>query len=202
VLSGIALAAAARVGVHVGTPAGWLLRFGVPWLLVPFAIGATLRSPAKGALLGAAAMLTAVATYYVLKVLVEQRASYPYGLQMTAVWGAIGVGAGSGFGAAGAWARSPRSLVRATATGLASGALIGEAVLMLGQVPRVSAAHAACLLELGLAGVVALLSVGRARLFPVALVLSAVIAVTAIGAVSELRTIAFSSGWGSGHQLP
>lgn len=201
-ISGIALGAAARIGVHVGTPAGWLLRLGVPWLLVPFAVGATLRAPAKGASAGAVAMLAAVATYYTLKVGVEHRASTAYGLQMTALWGGIGVLAGLGFGIVGALARDRRSLVRAAATALMSGALAGEAVLMLDQVPSVPAAQAACVLEFGLAALVVLLSARRTRLIPVALVLSAAIAVTAVGAVSEVRAIAFSSGWGSGHQLP
>jgi hypothetical protein len=122
---------------------------------------------------------------------------------MTALWGGVGVFAGAGFATVGALARSSTSLVGTAATALMSGALAGEAVLMLGEVPiRVPAAHTACLLELGLAAAVAVLPARRARLMPVGLVLSAVIAVTAIGAVSDVRSFAFSAGWGAGHQLP
>jgi hypothetical protein len=201
-VSGIALGVTARIGVHVGTPFGLLLRFGVPWLLVPFAIGATLRAAAKSAAAGAVAMLAAVATYYAVKVLVEHRASSGYGLQMTALWGAIGVVAGAGFGTAGALARTGPSLVRATMAAIASGALAGEAVLMLSQGPNVPAARAACVLELCMAAAVPLVVARRTRFIPVALVLSAAIAVTAVGAISELRSVAFSGGWGAGHQHP
>ena len=69
--------------------------------------------------------------------------------------------------------------------------LIG-AVLMLGGGPNVPAAHAACVLELAMAAAVPLVFARHARLIPVALVLSAGIAVSAVGAVSEVRSVAFS----------
>ena len=201
-VSGIALGAAVRIGIHVGTPAGWLLRLGVPWLLIPFMIGALLRAPRRAAVAGALAMVAAVVTYYALKVGVEHRASRRYGVEMVALWGTIGALAGAAFGVAGALTRSLRGVGRGVAVALVSGALAGEALLMLHDGPQLRVAHEASVLELLAAGGLPLLFVRRARAIIAALALTVALAFVSIHVVSSVRTLAYHSGWGAGHQLP
>jgi len=200
--SGIALGAAARLGIHLGTAAGWLLRLGVPWLLVPFLIGALLAAPRRAAVAGALAMLAAVATYYALKVGVEHRATRGYGIEMTALWGSIGLLAGAAFAALGAFARTLPGAGRAVAVALVSGALAGEGLLMLRTGPQLQVAHEAALIELVVAGVLPLLFVRQARPTIAAIVLSVALALVSVHAVSSIRTFAFHAGWGAGYQLP
>jgi hypothetical protein len=200
--SGIALGAAARLGIHVGTAAGWLLRLGGPWLLVPFLIGALLRAPRRAAAAGAVAMIAAVTTYYVLKVGVEHHATRRYGTEMIALWGTIGALAGAAFGVLGAFTRTLRGGGRAISVALVSGALAGEALLMLhtGQQPHV--AQEADAIELVAAAALPLLFVRRARPTIAAIAMSIALALVSVHAVSSVRSFAVHAGWGVGHQLP
>jgi hypothetical protein len=100
-----------------------------PWLLLPFFAGRTCRGPVRGAVMGTAASLAAVGTFYATESVVLDLGPHPWvvdlGLTLRAglVIFAAGVVFGPFFGALGGTGARRRSLVTAAVVGLS---LVGE----------------------------------------------------------------------------
>ncbi|HEY8582332.1 MAG TPA: DUF6518 family protein [Capillimicrobium sp.] len=182
-------------------PAGklrpWAVALGAPWLAVAWAIGALARRPAPAVAAGALVLAGGTWAWYALTVWTLGRRGLAYAMPVALWWTVAAVAAGAAFGLAGAlWRSSPVGWARALGVAVLAGALIGEAMLLQflwdGRAARV------VLTAEVLAGVLApALLLRRARdLLPLALVLTAVIAVAAAGAEHVVREALRDVGWG------
>src|SRR4051812_27238034 len=149
----IAVAAGTMLGCleqglrHASPPIPWLTALGVPWLATAFVVGALVRGRRRAPLAAAAALVVAVATYYLVMYAVVGHTSGGYALRMFVAWSLAAAPAGAAFGLLGAmWRRAePRRSTLATAA--MSGAFAGEALLLLGTW-RTHAAQAVLACEL------------------------------------------------------
>jgi hypothetical protein len=102
----------------------WLAQVGVPWLAAAFAVGALARRPARGAVNGAAALVSATVVYYAILAFVQHAYDVsPVGLG----WLVVALPGGAAFGALGAVYAGGRARVLATA--LLAASFGGEAIL-------------------------------------------------------------------------
>jgi hypothetical protein len=106
-----------------------------PWLALAFVTGAIISRPLWGALAAGAALILAVATYYVSIRLSGDREGIPLQGAMTG-WFAVALIAGPVFGCAGAVWRSGPGLLKPLAVGLLTGALVGEVAYFAGDALR------------------------------------------------------------------
>lgn len=197
------LAGGSGLLAHAGPlaePAGrlgpWVVALGAPWLAVAWGLGALARRPLPAATAGAIVLAGATGAWYALTVWTHGRAALSYAVPVWFGWTVAALAAGAAFGAAGAlWRSPPTDAARALGVAVLSGALIGEAMLLQflwdGRAARV-----VLTLEV-LAGVVApALLLRRARdLLPLALVLTAVLAIAAAGAEYVVRETLRDVGW-------
>ena len=121
---GLVLGVATRYVYELPREWHWLAKVGVPWLAAAFAAGALARRPGRGALNGAAALVSATLIYYAILALV-QHAYYVSALGMG--WIAVAVPGGAAFGALGA--SFARGRARVFAASVLAGSFAGEAVL-------------------------------------------------------------------------
>ena len=104
-----------------------------PWLVTAFAVGALAGAPVAGALTGTAALVAAVAVYYLTIYLWGNTVAEL--VRSAGVWLAVSVVVGPLLGAAGgAWVRPSAPWHRVGAVGLLAGTLAAEAILRLIQV--------------------------------------------------------------------
>jgi hypothetical protein len=104
-----------------------------PWLVTAFAVGAVARAPLAGAITATAALLAAVAVYYLSIYLLGN--SVADLVRTAGVWLAVSVVVGPLLGAAGgAWAEPGAPWPRVAAIGLLAGCLAAEAILRFIQV--------------------------------------------------------------------
>ena len=104
-----------------------------PWLVTAFVVGALAGAPVAGAITATAALVAAVAGYYLTIYL----SGYSVAdlVRSAGVWLAVSVLVGPLLGAAGGtWARPRRALDRIGAVALLAGTLAAEAILRLIQV--------------------------------------------------------------------
>jgi Family of unknown function (DUF6518) len=213
----LALAAAAvlgvagRVAVHAGAslPHGHAINaightavaLGAPWLAVAWAVGAVAGSRARGAAGGAAALMLGTGGWYLLTVTAaaigwQQSgwAAASYAAPVAVAWGAVALGAGAVFGFAGAAWRDGNGLVRSAAVALLSGALAGEAVLLL-QEWSGRAAHVVLAAEF--AAGFGLLALGRRRTpWGLTLVLFTIATLAVSETEGAVREALRLTGWG------
>jgi hypothetical protein len=102
----------------------WLAKVGVPWLAAAFAVGALTAHTRRGALYGAASLVSATLVYYAILALV-QHAYHVSVLGLGWLW--IAVPGGAAFGALGSLWRGGRA--RVLAVGVLAAAFAGEALL-------------------------------------------------------------------------
>ena len=103
-----------------------------PWVVVAFLAGAATRTARSGATLGAAALVMAVATYYVTSTL-AYGSDFVDPVRAIVVWGVVALVVGPPLGAAGAtWAAG--GPLAAPAVGLLSGLLLAEAIVRFVEV--------------------------------------------------------------------
>lgn len=201
----VALGLAGRIAVHAGS---WLphghaiaavghtaVALGAPWLAVAWIVGAYAGSRTRGAASGAAALVLGTGAWYLLTIVAATSgwAAVHYAVPVAAAWGVVALGAGGLFGFAGAAWRDPDLRVRAAAIGLLSGALAGEALLLMREWPgRAAALVLGAELAAGL-GVVAL----TRRRVPLALTVLffAAAAVAVMGTEGVVRDALRLAGW-------
>src|SRR4051812_10852539 len=192
VAPGVALGCLEQGLRHASPPIPWLTALGVPWLATAFAVGALVRGRRRAPLAGAAALVVAVVTYYLVMRLSVGHTSTGYVLRVGAAWSVAAAAAGAAFGSLGAaWrARAPRETL---ATAAISGAFAGEAVLLLGT-GRAGAAQAVLASELAV-GVALPFVLARRRRVAAAVALTAAVALALAGAEAGVREAMRSAGW-------
>jgi hypothetical protein len=130
VAAGLVLGVATRLTYDLPREWHWLAKVGVPWLAAAFFAGALARRPARGAALGAAALVSATLVYYAILGLVQHAYEVsPVGLG----WLVVALPGGAAFGALGALWAAGRARVVAVAVLAAS--FGGEAMLFALLVP-------------------------------------------------------------------
>ncbi|HEX5578553.1 MAG TPA: DUF6518 family protein [Candidatus Limnocylindria bacterium] len=168
-----------------------------PWLVTAFAVGAMAGAPATGALTATAALVAAVAVYYLSIYLMGNAVA---DLVRTAgVWLAVSVVVGPLLGAAGgAWVRPRAPRHRIGAVGLLAGILAAEAILRLIQVEAWTGLDLARtdiqvgLIELAAAVVVPAVLLRpdeRLRGYLAAAIATAAAAILAAGALAAIRWV-------------
>jgi hypothetical protein len=206
VAGALALGLAGRVAVHAGAslPHGRAITavghtavaLGAPWLAVAWIVGAYAGSRMRGAVSGAAALVLGTAAWYLLTIVAATSgwAAVHYAVPVAAAWGIVALGAGGIFGLAGAVWREREPRVRAAAIGLLSGALAGEALLLMHEWPGRAAAF---VLAIELAVGLGVLALSRRRA-PLALTLLffAVATVSVMGTEGIVRDALRLAGWG------
>lgn len=136
ILLGLVLGVAGQLAPDIDRRLYWFAALGVPWLLTAFAAGALLGDRARGALAGAIALAVGTLAYYVLRVsfggggLLGQEGFVMRGAPIVIGWCALAVLSGALFGLAGAMWRRGDGVANVAGTALASGALVGEALLL------------------------------------------------------------------------
>jgi len=202
----LALGLAGRIAVHAGAslPHGRAIAavghtavaLGAPWLAVAWIVGAYSGSRARGALSGAAALVLGTGAWYLLTIVAATSgwAAVHYAVPVAAAWGVVALGAGGVFGFAGAVWREREPRLRAAAIGLLSGALAGEALLLMREWPGRAAA---LVLAIELAVGLGVLALGRRRA-PIALTLLFFVAATVsvMGTEGVVRDALRLAGWG------
>jgi hypothetical protein len=207
----LALAAAAGLGlagrtaVHAGAslPHGdaiaavghTAVALGAPWLAVAWLVGAAAGSRSRAAASGAAALVLGTGGWYLLTVMAAASgwAAASYAVPVAAAWGAVALGAGTLFGFAGGVWRDGNPPARAASVALLSGALAGEALLLM----RTWSGRAAdAVLCVELAAAVAVLLLARRRVpMGVTLLLFAVATVAVSGSEGIVRDALRLAGW-------
>jgi hypothetical protein len=107
------------------------------WAMTAFLVGTVARRPAPGAAAGVAALLLAIAIYYVALLQSGSRVYIDSTVRAAEVWGLVAVPVGLAMGFCGALVAG-RGRLMAPALGVAAGVLWGEA-LFVG--PRIADAH-------------------------------------------------------------
>lgn len=178
----------------------WIAALGVPWLLTAFAAGALLGDRRRGALAGAIAIVVGTLAYYTLRVsfggggILGQEGFVARGAPVVIGWCAAALLSGAAFGLAGAVWRRGGAVAHVAGTALASGALVGEALLLTREWTSPGARLVlAAELALGVS-LPFLLSRRRAYILP-ALALTAVVAVGAATTEDGVRDALRLAGW-------
>jgi hypothetical protein len=127
---GVCLAVSMRLLKNSGDVLHRLGSLGAPWLVCAFAVGAVVRGRRHAALAGSLALVAAVFTYYVLESLVERRTGLGYAVPIGFAWSLAAIVVGAAFGFLGGLWRDHRRGA-SLAAGVISGALVGEALLLL-----------------------------------------------------------------------
>jgi hypothetical protein len=122
--AGAALGIATRLVYQLPHEWWWLAKVGMPWLALAFAVGAACSRTRRGALHGAASLVSATLVYYAILALVQHAYEVsPLGLG----WLWIAVPGGAAFGALGSLWRTGRA--RVLAIGVLAASFAGEALL-------------------------------------------------------------------------
>lgn len=171
----------------------WAGALGGPWLLGAFLAGALAGGRRQGAFAGATAIVAGTAVYYAIFHWVEHATGLFYAAAAGVGWSIVGAVIGGLFGWAGALWREP-GRARAVAAGLMSGGLLAES-LLLSQVWDAGAAQRAVLVQLAVAGLLAVVLTGRARLAPVTLTVATVSAGALFAGELVVRELLRTSGW-------
>ena len=168
----------------------WTSAIAAGWLLGAFVVGALAGSGLRAALAGAATIVTGVATYYVLFHFVSGSLGLRYSVVVGFAWSTVGIGIGAVLGWAGdAWRRRH---AQAIGVALLSGALAGEAILLLGEWEN-RAARIVLACELVLGAMLPFLLARRKLARTVAL--SAAVAVAVVVAETAIREAMRAAGW-------
>jgi hypothetical protein len=193
-------AIAFSAGVTVGA-SGWVLDHGpllvrwttalaIVWLVGAFAVGCVAGGAGRAAAAGAGTIVVGVGTYYVLFHFVEGAVTIRYGVIVGVAWSLAGALIGAVMGWAGdAWRRGGRQALGAA---LLSGALVGEAMLLLTEWHR-RPARIVLLCEL-VAGAALPYLLARRKL-AAAVALTAVVAVVVAGLEQGVRDAMRAAGW-------
>jgi hypothetical protein len=186
---GVAVGASGWVADQGPVLVKWTSAIAAAWLIGAFVGGALARGAARAAVAGAATIVVGVGTYYVLFFVMEG-VSLRYGVVAGIAWSTVGVGIGAVLGWAGhAW-RAGR--LQPVGVALLSGALVGEAMLLLGEWQRPAArAVLACELVLG----AMLPFVLARRRLAVSVALTMLVAVVVDGAEDSVRHAMRAAGW-------
>ncbi|HEY1594349.1 MAG TPA: DUF6518 family protein [Thermoleophilaceae bacterium] len=204
-IAALGLGVAGRVAVHAGAglPHGQAIAavghtavaLGAPWLAVAWLVGAMAGSRLLGAAGGAGALVLATGGWYLLTIVAAAGgwAAASYAVPMAAAWGTVALGAGALFGFAGAHWRDGDRIARSASAALLSGALTGEALLLMHDwVGRA----AACVLSAELSVGLAVLVVSRRRApLSVTLPLFALATAAVIGSEGGVRDALRLAGW-------
>jgi hypothetical protein len=205
VVAALGLGFAGRIAVRAGAdlPHGQAIAavghtavaLGAPWLAVAWIVGAMAGSRRRGALGGAAALVLGTGGWYLLTVVAAASgwAAAHYAVPVAAAWGLVALGAGAFFGFAGATWRDGAPAARAAAVAVLSGALAGEALLLMRAWPGRAAAF---VLAAELAAGLGVLALARRRA-PLLLTLLLAAAATVLVAGSEgvVRHALRLAGW-------
>jgi hypothetical protein len=168
----------------------WTSAIAAGWVIGAFVVGALAGAAWKAAVAGAATIVVGVGTYYVLFHFVSGTLSLKYGMVVGFAWSTVGIGIGAVIGWAGdAWRRRH---ARAIGAALLSGALAGEAILLLGQWEN-RAARVVLICELVL-GAMLPYALAKDRLIR-AVPLSAAVAVAVVVIEEAVRTALRMTGW-------
>jgi hypothetical protein len=168
----------------------WTSAIAAGWLIGAFVVGALAGAAWKAAVAGAATIVVGIGTYYVLFHFVSGTLSLKYGVVVGIAWSSVGLGIGALIGWAGdAWRRRHG---RAIGVALLSGALAGEAMLLLGQWEN-RAARIVLICELTLGAMLPYL-LARDRLIR-AVPLTAAVAVAVFVAEYSVREVMRLAGW-------
>lgn len=194
VATGIAVGVAGRASDYLPPLVAWSASLGVPWLAAAFVLGAFVAHPRTAARAGGAALVTAVVTYYAILLFVEHGTTPTYAAIVGTAWSLAGAAAGAAFGYAGASWRSRRPWPHATAIAVLSGALVGEALLLL-TLWQVPVARRVLILELALGALLPLLMARGGRARALAIPLTAVVAAAVLVAEGIVREAARAAGW-------
>jgi hypothetical protein len=199
------LGLAGRIAVHAGAalPHGAAIgavghtavALGAPWLAVAWAVGAMAGSRLRGAAGGGAALVLGTGGWYLLSIAAAASgwAAVSYAVPVAAAWGVVSLGAGSLFGLAGAAWRDGSRLARSASVALLSGALAGEALLLMREW---SGRAADAVLAAELAAAVGVLLFARRRVpLGLTLALFALATVTVFGTEGVVRDVLRLAGW-------
>jgi hypothetical protein len=168
----------------------WTSAIAAGWLIGAFVVGALAGSGLRAAAAGAGTIVAGVATYYVLFHFVSGELSLRYGVVVGVAWSSVGIGIGAVLGWAGdAWRRRHADSI---GVALLSGALAGEAMLLLGEWQN-RAARVVLICELVLGAALPYL-LARPKLART-VALSAAVAVAVIGVESAVRGTMRLAGW-------
>jgi Family of unknown function (DUF6518) len=200
------LGLAGRIAVRAGAalPHGHAIQsvghtavaLGAPWLAVAWAVGAMAGSRRLGAAGGAAALVLGTGAWYLLSIVAAASgwAVVSYALPVAAAWGIVSLAAGAVFGFAGGVWRDGNRLARGASVALLSGALAGEALLLM----RTWSGRAAdAVLAAELASGLAVLLLARRRVpLGITLALFALATVLVSGTEGVVRDALRLAGWG------
>lgn len=168
----------------------WTTAIALVWLVGAFAVGCVARGAIRAAVAGAATIVVGVATYYVLFHFVEAAVTARYGVVVGVAWSIAGALIGAVMGWAGhAWRRGGRQALGAA---LLSGALAGEAMLLLGEWHR-RPAKVVLICELVLGAALPYL-LARPKLTR-AVTLTAAVAVAVVFVEHGVRDAMRAAGW-------
>jgi len=168
----------------------WTSAIAAGRLIGAFVVGALAGAAWNAAAAGAATIVIGVGTYYVLFHFVSGTLGLKYSVLVGFAWSVVGVAIGAVIGWAGdAWRRRH---ARAIGAALLSGALVGEAILLLGQWEN-RAARIVLICELIL-GAMLPYALARDRLLR-AIPLSAAVAVAVVVIEEGVRTALRMTGW-------
>jgi hypothetical protein len=206
VAGALALGLAGRIAVHAGAslPHGRAIAavghtavaLGAPWLAVAWIVGTFAGSRIRGAVSGAAALVLGTGAWYLLTIVAATSgwAAVHYAVPVAAAWGVVALGAGGVFGFAGAVWREHEPRMRAAAIGLLTGALAGEALLLMRERPGRAAAF---VLAIELAVGLGVLAFSRRRApLAVTLLFFVVATVSVMGTEGVVRDALRLAGWG------
>jgi hypothetical protein len=149
----------------------------------------------RGALSGAAALVLGTGGWYLLTVAAAASgwAAVHYAVPVAAAWGLVALGAGAFFGSAGAIWRNGGPTARAASVAVLSGALAGEALLLMREWPgRAAAVVLAAEFAAGL-GVIAFAR--RRAPLPLTLLFAAGATLLVAGSEGVVRDTLRLAGW-------
>lgn len=147
IVVGIGLGVAGQTGSDLHPGMRWVVALGAPWLVTAFVAGALVGDRARGAVVGAGALVVGTLVYYAIRVLLGAGTAFgagplaAQGAAIVAGWCTASVGGGAAFGFAGAAWRRGGSVANVVAAAVVGGALVGEGLLLAhewsGRGPRV-----------------------------------------------------------------
>ena len=191
---GLALGIAGRASDYLPPLVRWGASLGVPWLAAAFLLGALVADRRTAAWAGAVALVVGVETYYAIFLAIEHATTPGYAVTAGTAWSLAGVAAGAAFGYAGAVWRCNRPSRRAAAIAVLSGALIGEATLLL-AVWHSAPARRVLLIEFALGALLPLLLARGVRTRALAMALTASVAIAVLAVEAAVREAARAAGW-------
>jgi len=200
VVVGVALGIVGQTGSDLHPGMRWVVALGVPWLVTAFVAGALLGGRVRGAFAGATALVVGTLAYYALRVLLggggplELEGLALRGGPVVIGWCVAAVFGGAVFGLAGALWRRGGTVAHVAGAALVSGALVGEALLLIGEWAG-RGARLVLTAELALGAALPFLITRRRVLILPALALTAVVAVTVGVAEDGVRDALREVGW-------